>query len=125
VLECLTDLDEVDPAIRPAVERGCEYWRAPFFDDRGRALLFPDRAFPEDAHSAGSALTALVRLRAAGMGTADLIERVAERTMDAMVKGPHAVHRRYRWGPTRVRYVRWADGHVALGLANAALALGT
>ena len=125
VLECLTDLGEVDSPIRPAVERGWEHWRAHFFDDRGRALLRPDRAFPEDAHSAGSALTALVRLRAAGIDTADLVERVAERTADAMVKGPHAIHRRYRWGPTRVRYVRWADGHVALGLANAALALRT
>ena len=125
VLECLTDLEEVDSQILPAVERGWEYWRAHFFDDRGRALLFPDRSFPEDAHSAGSALTALVRLRAAGIGTRDLIERVAERTANAMVKGTHAIHRRYRWGPTRVRYVRWADGHVALGLANAALALRT
>jgi hypothetical protein len=125
VLECLTDLVEVDPAIRPAVERGFEYWRDNFFDARGRALLHPDRAFPEDAHSAGSALTALARLHAAGIAGMDLIERVAERTAGAMVKGSHAVHRRYRWGPTRVRYVRWADGHVALGLANAALALRT
>ena len=122
VLECLTDLSEVDSAIRPAVERGAEYWRAHFFDERGRALLRPDRSFPEDAHSAGSALTALVRLHAAGIGDSDLIARVAERAADAMVKGSHAIHRRYRWGPTRVRYVRWADGHVALGLANAALA---
>jgi hypothetical protein len=122
VLECLTDLSEVDSGIRPAVERGAEYWRAHFFDERGRALLRPDRPFPEDAHSAGSALTALVRLHAAGIGDSDLIARVAERAADAMVKGSHAIHRRYRWGPTRVRYVRWADGHVALGLANAALA---
>ena len=125
VLECLADLDEVDRAIGPAVERGLDHWRAHFFDARGRALLMPDRPFPEDAHSAGSALTALTRLQAAGFQTADLLERVAQRTADAMVKGSHAVHRRYRWGPTRVRYVRWADGHVALGLANAALALRT
>lgn len=125
VLECLTDLADLDSSIRPAVERGLEYWSAHFFDGRGRALLLPDRAFPEDAHSAGSALTALVRLRAAGIGAADLIESVAERAADTMVKGPHAIHRRYRWGPTRVRYLRWADGHVALGLANAALALRT
>jgi hypothetical protein len=125
VLECLADLEGVDGAIRPAVERGLDHWRAHFFDARGRALLRPDRAFPEDAHSAGSALTALVRLHAAGFDTADLLERVAKRTADAMVRGSHAIHRRYRWGPTRVRYVRWADGHVALGLANAALALRT
>jgi hypothetical protein len=125
VLECLTDLDEVDAATRPAVQRGLDHWREHFFDARGRALLRQGRAFPEDAHSAGSALTALARLQAAGFDTADLLGRVAERTADAMVKGSHAIHRRYRWGPARVRYVRWADGHVALGLANAALALRT
>jgi hypothetical protein len=125
VLECLTDLGDLDAAIRPAVERGYVYWRNNFFDERGRALLYPEGAFPEDAHSAGSALTALARLHAAGVAGSDVIERVAERAATAMVKGSHAVHRRYRWGPTRVRYVRWADGHVALGLANAALALRT
>ena len=123
VLECLIDLEEVDGAIRPAVERGLEYWREHFFDDRGRARLRPDRAYPEDAHSAGSALTALARLDAAGLDTRELIERVAERAADAMVRGAHAIHRRYRWGAARVTYVRWADAHMALGLANAALAL--
>jgi hypothetical protein len=125
VLECLTDLDEVDSSIRSAVERGADYWTRHFFDESGRALLRPNRPFPEDAHSAGSALTALVRLRAAGIDTSDLIERIAQRTADTMVRGSYAIHRRYRWGPTRVRYVRWAGGHVALGLANAALALRT
>ena len=31
--------------------------------------------------------------------------------------------RRYRWGATTPRYLRWCDAHVALGLADAALAL--
>jgi hypothetical protein len=33
------------------------------------------------------------------------------------------VHRRYRRGRTTVRYLRWCDGHVALGLVDAAAAL--
>ena len=123
VLECLADLREVDSAIGPAVERGVAYWRDRFFDARGRALVAPGRAFPEDAHSAGSALTALTRLDDAGFSTGDLVERVAERAATAMVSDGHAVHRRYRCGRARVHYIRWADAHVALGLANAALAL--
>jgi hypothetical protein len=124
VLECLADLQEVDPgAVSPALERGAAYWQEHFFDGRGRALLWPDREFPEDGHSAGSGLTALVRLAAAGLDTMPLVERVAERTATAMVKQGHGVHRRYRWGPTRVRYVRWASAHLAFGLANAAFAL--
>jgi hypothetical protein len=38
----------------------------------------------------------------------------------AGLAGGHAVHRRHRWGRTRVRYVRWCDAHVALGLVDAA-----
>jgi hypothetical protein len=37
--------------------------------------------------------------------------------------GGHAVHRRYRWGRSTVRYIRWCDAHVALGLVDAAAAL--
>jgi len=33
------------------------------------------------------------------------------------------VHRRYRVGRTTVRYLRWCDAHVALGLVDAAAAL--
>lgn len=121
VLECLADLAELDPAIQPALERGVAFYEESFFDGRGRALLWPGHPYPEDAHSAGSGLTALARLHEAGVGTPGLLERVAERAAESMVRGSHAIHRRYRWGPTRVKYVRWADAHVALGLANAAL----
>jgi hypothetical protein len=50
----------------------------------------------------------------------DLLQRVAERTASHVVRGGHAVWRRYRFGRTTVRYIRWCDAHVALGLADAA-----
>ena len=56
-------------------------------------------------------------------GEKTLLEKVAEHTAERMVRGGHAVFRRYRFGRATVRYIRWCDGHVALGLADAAEAL--
>jgi hypothetical protein len=124
VLEGLSRLSDVDPAVMPALERGAAYYREHFFDAEGRALLWPGRRYPEDAHAAGTGLTSLSELVRLGLAERELLERVAARTVSHVVRGDHAVHRRYRLGATRVNYLRWADSHVALGLANAALALG-
>jgi hypothetical protein len=43
--------------------------------------------------------------------------------LDAGLRNGSAVHRRYRLGSTTVRYLRWCDAHVALGLIDAAAAL--
>ena len=123
VLECLAELAGVDPAVPDALDRGTGYFVDRFFDATGRALLRPSAPYPEDAHSLGSGLTALALLHGQGLVPLELVERVTARACSAMVRGGHAVHRRYRWGRTRVTYVRWADAHVALGLANAAAAL--
>jgi hypothetical protein len=48
---------------------------------------------------------------------------VAQRVLDSGIRHGHAVHRRYRHGRTAVRYLRWCDAHVALGLVDAAAAL--
>lgn len=123
VLECMMDLRTVDPGVASALERGAEFYCERFFDQDGRALLWPGRRYPEDAHSAGSGLTALARLSRPGLASRELIERVAARALESMVRRGHAVHRRHRWGRTHVAYVRWADSHMALGLADAAAAL--
>jgi hypothetical protein len=53
-----------------------------------------------------------------------VLARVTTRTITAGLRGGHAVARRYRWGATTTQYIRWCDAHVALGLADAGLALG-
>ena len=122
VIECLCDLAATTAA--DSLGRAADFYCASFFDSSGRATLWPSRRYPEDAHSAGTGLTTLARLQREGLGDPGLLQRVAGRAAHAMVRKGHAIHRRYRWGSTRVRYVRWADAHMALGLANAALALG-
>jgi hypothetical protein len=122
VLICLDRVRDAEARIDAAIERGAEYYRR-FFDAEGRACLWADKPFPEDAHSAGTGLSALAMLLRRGLVEPDLVERVAGRLLDAGLRGGRPIHRRYRYGRTTVRYLRWCDAHVALGLVDAAAAL--
>jgi hypothetical protein len=125
VLESLCRLDGVDPRIPAAVERGSRVYLSDFFDARGRARLWRRRRYPEDSHSAGTGLTVLTRLARRGHVPVGAVERLAARTLEHMIdRHGRAIFRRYRWGPTRVHYLRWCDAPVALGLATAAEYLG-
>ncbi len=123
-LECLSRMRRLDPAIEDAVRRGTDYWQERFFLGDGTATLWPDRRWPEDAHATGTALSAMSELVGAGFVQRERLERTTRYALDRMMSGGHAVPRRYRYGRARVRYVRWSDAHMALGLANAATALG-
>jgi hypothetical protein len=124
VLESLVRLSDVDPAVNAAVARGAEYYSDRFFGPDGSARLWPDRPFPLDAHAAGTGMTTLAALATAGFDVLGTLGRLAEWSIAQMLtKDGHAIYRRYRLVRTRVNYVRWADSHMALGLANAARAL--
>jgi hypothetical protein len=122
VLLCLDRLSDVDPRIGEAVTRGADHYRS-YFDEGGRARLWAHKPFPEDAHSAGTGLSTLAALLRRDLVERELLERVALRVLDAGLRGGRAVHRRYRLGRATVRYLRWCDAHVALGLVDAAAAL--
>ena len=122
VLRCLMEMDSVDSSIGDAVRRGAESY-VQFFDVHGRAKLWADRDYPEDAHSAGTGLSTLALLCRRRAVDPQILHRVTARAVATGVRDGHAVARRYRWGPTTTKYLRWCDAHVALGLADAALAL--
>ena len=122
VLQCLMEMESLDPAIGDAVRRGAEAYLR-FFDAKGRATLWADRAYPEDAHSAGTGLSTLALLCRRGAIDPEILTRVATRTLATGLRNGHAVTRRYRWGATTTRYLRWCDAHVALGLTDAAFTL--
>jgi hypothetical protein len=122
VLICLDRMRDVEPGIEEAVARGAAYYER-FFDATGRALLWATKPHPEDGHSAGTGLTTLSLLHRHRLVARELVERVAQRVLDAVLHRGHAIHRRYRVGRTTVRYLRWCDAHVALGLVDAAAAL--
>jgi hypothetical protein len=119
LLGSLVRLRGLDGAVDGALARGARHYHR-FFDASGRALLWGDRRFPEDAHSAGTGLSTLSALARNGYAERSLVERVARRVMSVGIRHGQAVHRRYRWGRTTVWYPRWCDGHVALGLVDAA-----
>jgi hypothetical protein len=122
VLICIDRMRDLHPRIDDALARGAAHYEG-FFDASGRALLWAAKPYPEDAHSAGTGLTTLALLHDRGLVDRALVERVARRVLHAGLRGGHAVHRRYRVGRTTVRYPRWCDAHVALGLVDAAAAL--
>ncbi len=123
VLTCLDRLRDADSSIGDAVMRGAQFY-ARFFGPAGEARLWANRPYPEDGHSAGTALTTLAVLLRRGLVQEDTLRRVARRVLDAGIRDGHAVFRRYRWRlRTFVHYLRWCDAHVALGLVDAAAAL--
>jgi hypothetical protein len=123
VLICLDRLRGVNPRIGEAVARGAAHYRTFFDAASGSASLWAHKRFPEDAHSAGTGMSALALLLRRGLVEREMLERVAMRVLDAGLRNGRAVHRHYRFGPTTVRYLRWSDAHVALGLVDAAAAL--
>jgi hypothetical protein len=106
--------------VRAALQHGAHYYTRRFFDLEGRALLWPGRPYPEDGHSAGTAMTTLAALCQHGLASRDLLERVTGRVLTHGLRRNRVVHRRGRLWRSTVNYVRWCDGHVALGLSHAA-----
>jgi hypothetical protein len=123
VLMCLDRLRDVDPRVGEAVARGASHYRTFFDATSGSARLWTHKQFPEDAHSAGTGMSALALLLRRGLVEREILERVAMRALGVGLRKGRAVHRRYRFGPTTVRYLRWSDAHVALGFVDAAAAL--
>jgi len=124
VLMSLARLRAVDGAVDEALERGARSYADRFFGPRGEARLWADRAYPEDAHAAGTGLTVLGALAELDIVEVALLERVADRVTTSTVIDGHAVWRRGRLLATRIPYLRWCDAHVARGLADAAAVLG-
>lgn len=110
--------------VRSALTSGTRYYTSRFFDRAGRSLLWPQQQYPEDAHSAGTALSTLSILFTLGIAGREPLGMVSDRVLSHVVRNGHAIHRRGRGWRSTVRYPRWCDGHVALGLAHAAAALG-
>jgi hypothetical protein len=119
VLTCLDRLSGVDPRIVDSLVRGAAFYRR-FFGADGSARLWPHKPFPQDGHSAGTGLTTLAALRRRDLVEAEILERVTAHVLRRSFHRGHAIHRRYRWGRTTVRYLRWCDAHVALGLVDVA-----
>jgi hypothetical protein len=123
VLDCLCSLRDLDSSVDDALRRGADFYSEHFFGSDGSTPLWPGKPYPKDAHSAGTGLTTLARLVEGGYASEDLLRRVTDYVLGDVVVDGHAIHRRGRHMRSTVRYIRWCDAHVALGLVNSARVL--
>jgi rhamnogalacturonyl hydrolase YesR len=108
-------LDELDNSLCC----GYEFWRERFFLDNGWPKYYPDRLYPADAHSAGSAIVTLVELRGRVSGTMILAENVAQWAVENLHdQRGFFYHQRRRFHTVRIPYIRWSEAWMAYGLAR-------
>jgi hypothetical protein len=102
-----------------ALQRGYDFWRERFFLANGWPKYFPDRLYPADAHSAGTALVALIELQALDSGAHELAETIARWAIESL-RDPRGFfyYQRRRFHTMRTPYMRWSEGWMMYGLAR-------
>jgi hypothetical protein len=99
--------------------RGYEFWQERFFLDNGWPKYYPDRLYPADAHSAASAVVALVELRGHIPGTMILAEKVAQWAIENLGdRRGFFYYQRRRFHTVRIPYMRWSEAWMAYALAR-------
>jgi hypothetical protein len=115
VVDATGFLDELDSTLR----RGFEFWQERFFLDNGWPKYYPDRLYPADAHSAASAVVALVELRGHIPSTMIRAEKVAQWAIENLRNRRGYFHyQRRRFHTVRIPYMRWSEAWMAYALAR-------
>jgi hypothetical protein len=110
---------DADAELRPAIERGYEFWSTRFFRSDGWPKYYPDSDYPADAHSSGAALVALAELRSVDPGSNELARRIANWTIvNLQDKDGYFYYQRKRFYVNRVAYMRWSQAWMFYGLAR-------
>jgi hypothetical protein len=105
--------------LEPAIVHGYEFWHEQFFLTNGWPKYFPGRLYPADAHSAASAIIALVELRGRLPGTMIQADKIAEWTIENLRDGRGFFnYQRRRFGTVRIPYMRWSQAWMAYALAR-------
>lgn len=112
-----------DDAVRSSLKRGVAHWVRDFFGANGEPKYCPDRAYPYDIHSAGTAVDVAARLATWGFVTAMLAGRVAEWTRQNLVDPVTGAtyYQKGRFATDRRHFIRWGDAHWALGTSSLGL----
>src|SRR5262249_11388747 len=102
-----------------SLRRGYDFWRERFFLENGWPKYFPERLYPADAHSAATAIVALVELRGRIPGTMILAEQIAEWAIENLRDENGSFHyQRWRFHTNRIPYMRWSQAWMAYALAR-------
>jgi hypothetical protein len=105
--------------LEPAIVRGYEFWHKQFFLTNGWPKYFPGRLYPADAHSAASAIIALVELRGRLPGTMIQADKIAEWTIENLRDGRGFFnYQRRRFCTVRIPYMRWSQAWMAYAVSR-------
>lgn len=112
-----------DVTVRSSLERGVAHWVRDFFGENGEPRYYPDRPYPYDIHSAGTAVDVAARLASWGFDTAALAERVAEWTRQNLIDPITGAtyYQKHRFTTDRRHFIRWGDAHWTLGTSSLGL----
>jgi hypothetical protein len=115
-------IDSCEPArdeFEPALRRGYEFWKERFFLEHGWPKYYPDRLYPADAHSAASAIVALVELRGRVPGALNLAEQIAAWVIKNLRdKSGFFYYQQRRFYKVRIPYTRWSESWMMYALAR-------
>jgi hypothetical protein len=109
--------DAID--LKPALERGYEFWRERFFLADGWPKYYHDALYPVDAHAAATAIITLLELRELDRGAVPLAEKVAAWSIRNL-RNRHGFfyYQRRRFYTVRTPYMRWTQGWMLYALAR-------
>jgi hypothetical protein len=108
-------IDQLDNTLR----RGYDFWTERFFLNDGWPKYFPDHLYPADAHSAASAIVALVELRGRIPGTLILAEKIANWAIENLRDADGSFYyQRRRFHQVRIPYMRWSEAWMMYALSR-------
>ncbi len=105
--------------VRAALERGYRFWRERFFLADGWPKYYHDALYPADAHSAATAIVALIELKEFDSGAVAQAERIAEWTLRNLRDSRgFFYYQRRRFYTVRTPFMRWTQAWMLYALAR-------
>lgn len=105
--------------LQPALQRGYQFWRDSFFLADGWPKYYHDALYPADAHSAATAIVALIELKELDSGAVALAERIAEWTLRNLRDSRgFFYYQRRRFHTVRTPFMRWTQAWMVYALAR-------
>jgi hypothetical protein len=119
VLESLGLCEGVDERIRPALERGFDYWEQALFLEDGTPKYTPSSLYPIDAHNYGQAIETWLSAVTWRIGARERAERCAHLLVERMLNPRGYVDFQQRRAlRSRVPFVRWTTAPSFKALAR-------
>ena len=105
--------------LQPALQRGYRFWRDSFFLADGWPKYYHDALYPADAHSAATAIVALVELQHLDSEAMALAERIAKWSLRNLRDGRgFFYYQRRRFYTVRTPFMRWTQAWMLYALAR-------